>query len=342
MATTSSLLLEKFLCSAGLDVFTEPVSFPCGHNFCRAYSKPKPQSRATADFPCDICSEVKENAVKSCLVYLVSFCKVHLELHLRVTFICVLCLKIDHKSHSVVSLEEEYKAAMANIQRMKQSWYEKMAEIEISFVVIQKEAGKEREVSAQVFTDLTRSIQKRQIEFIEVIEKRHRAAKSSQLEQLPLSEDHHHFLLSSAVRGAVTLLKQGVNEIMGNIPEIKMKRMRKHAVDLTLDPDTAYCSLVISQDGKQMTDRGTQQTPPYIPKRFAVCPEVLAKEGFTTGKSEFEVQVEGKTIWIVGVAREPIDIKNYVVFFKKWILEGNRDGTNSAPIFTSTPIPQAH
>ncbi|XP_070823024.1 nuclear factor 7, brain-like [Chaetodon trifascialis] len=37
MATASSFLSEdQFLCSICLDVFTEPVSVPCGHNFCKA------------------------------------------------------------------------------------------------------------------------------------------------------------------------------------------------------------------------------------------------------------------------------------------------------------------
>ncbi|XP_030295943.1 E3 ubiquitin-protein ligase TRIM47-like [Sparus aurata] len=196
MATASSLLSEeKFLCSVCLDVFTEPVSTPCGHNFCRPCihkywdssdvcqcplcnrtfsprpelhvntfvselaaefktqvqvkaSTPEPQLPETEDVLCDICSEIKEKAVKSCLMCLMSFCKVHLEPHQRVAglkshtlldpvknlddrmckthnkitelycrtdqvCVCTLCLKTDHKGHNVVSLEEEYEAVMA-------------------------------------------------------------------------------------------------------------------------------------------------------------------------------------------------------------------------------------
>ena len=70
-------------------------------------------------------------------------------------------------------------------------------------------------------------------------------------------------------------------EITAGVPEIKMKRMKEQAVDLTLDPDTAFHTLVISPDGKQVADGGMKEKLPNNPKRFAVFPEVLAKEGFT-------------------------------------------------------------
>ncbi|XP_029317393.1 tripartite motif-containing protein 29-like [Cottoperca gobio] len=235
-------------------------------------------------------------------------CKTHskiTELYCRTdkACICILCFKNDHKSHNVVPLEEEYEAVMAkkdetmaNILKMKQCRFEKIAEIENSVDVSQREAEKEKEASEQVFTDLIRSVQRSQAEFVEVIEERCRATKqeaegfltelrtevaelesrSGRLQQLSLSEDHHHFLQSfptlcsplkdwtnigvhsdvcfEAARSAVTLLKQRVDEIVEELPEIKMKRMREHAVDLTFDPDTAFCTLVISQDGKQVRE----------------------------------------------------------------------------------------
>ncbi|XP_039648390.1 E3 ubiquitin-protein ligase TRIM39-like [Perca fluviatilis] len=450
MATASCLLSEeKFLCSVCLDVFTEPVSTPCGHNFCSACihtywdgcdiyqcplcktpfsprpelqvntvmselaaefktlvrikaSTPDPHLPGSADVLCDICSEMKLNAVKSCQTCLVSFCEMHLEPHHRVAAlkghtlldpvknlddrmckthnkttelycrteqacICVSCFKTDHKSHNVVPLEEEYEAmmarkdeTMANIQQTIQSRSKKIAEIENSVDVSQREAEKEKETSEQVFTDLIRSLQRSQAELAEVIEERYRATKqkaegfltelrmeiaelesrSTQLEQLSRSEDHHHFLQSfptlcsplnkdwakigvhsdlsfKAVKGAMTQLKQKVDEIMEELPEIKMKKMREHAVDLTFDPDTAFCSLVISQDGKQVKDVDTEQNLPDSPKRFKVFSDILAKEGFTTGKFYYEVQVKGNTDWILGVVKESVDRKEEIALSVK-------------------------
>ena len=57
MATASSLLSEvRFLCSVCLDVFTEPVSTPCGQNFCSAcIHKYWVGSKAC---PCPLCNRV--------------------------------------------------------------------------------------------------------------------------------------------------------------------------------------------------------------------------------------------------------------------------------------------
>ncbi|XP_010789869.1 zinc finger protein RFP-like [Notothenia coriiceps] len=161
-------------------------------------------------------------------------------------------------------------------------------------------------------------------------------SRSSQLVQLSQSEDHHqcvqtfqtlcsplnkhwtnvgvHCHLSfQAVRGTVGLLKQKADQIVEELQnEIKMKRMREHAVDLNFDPDTAHCSLIISQDGKQVADAGTEQILPSNPKRFEMYPEALSKEGFTAGKFYYEVQVKGQTEWIVGVVRESYERKKAI------------------------------
>uniref|UniRef100_A0A3B4DQU1 E3 ubiquitin-protein ligase TRIM39-like n=1 Tax=Pygocentrus nattereri TaxID=42514 RepID=A0A3B4DQU1_PYGNA len=116
---SSGLLSEdQFLCSICLDVFTDPVSTPCGHNFCMKcirtcwgdseqchcpFCKEKftkrPELKVNTAFRevvdlfkkktvldkpevlCDACIGVKQKALKSCLDCGLTFCKSHLEPH---------------------------------------------------------------------------------------------------------------------------------------------------------------------------------------------------------------------------------------------------------------------
>ncbi|XP_062850618.1 E3 ubiquitin-protein ligase TRIM47-like [Trichomycterus rosablanca] len=189
MASSSSVLSEDQLqCCICLDVFTDPVSTPCGHNFCKICIKtcwdtsshcqcpvckmnfPKRpelhvntfisglaaqfrksvqvKSSSTAGEPtkylvfCEVCSDKKCKALKSCLICMASYCKTHLEPHEKVsslkkhklidpvenledyicqkhekplemfcrddqTCVCQFCTEGDHKNHNTVPIEEE-------------------------------------------------------------------------------------------------------------------------------------------------------------------------------------------------------------------------------------------
>ncbi|XP_070838230.1 E3 ubiquitin-protein ligase TRIM21-like isoform X1 [Chaetodon trifascialis] len=123
MAAANCLLSEnQFLCSICLDVFIDPVTTPCGHNFCKscittywnvnvqwkcpmckklfttkpelhvntfisemvAHSSEQRVSKP-GEVSCDVCTGTKLKALKSCLVCLVSYCETHLEPHLTVS-----------------------------------------------------------------------------------------------------------------------------------------------------------------------------------------------------------------------------------------------------------------
>ncbi len=80
-------------------------------------------------------------------------------------------------------------------------------------------------------------------------------------------------------------------------------------MDVTLDPDTALSYLILSDDGKQVRFGDIKQKLPDKPERFDTCACVLGKEGFSSGRFYFEVQVKGKTEWDLGVVRESINRK---------------------------------
>uniref|UniRef100_A0A8C9NZR5 RING-type E3 ubiquitin transferase n=1 Tax=Spermophilus dauricus TaxID=99837 RepID=A0A8C9NZR5_SPEDA len=102
------LLAEELSCSVCLELFKEPVTTPCGHNFCRScldetwavqgkpYRCPQCRAASVADWTppsppevpspatqvsCDHC--LKAEAVKTCLVCMASFCPEHLRPHLE-------------------------------------------------------------------------------------------------------------------------------------------------------------------------------------------------------------------------------------------------------------------
>ncbi|XP_068612257.1 ret finger protein-like 1 [Brachionichthys hirsutus] len=124
MASTRVLLSEvQFQFCLCQDVFSEPVSIPCGHSFCltcitshwdNSFTTSCPKCRTVFEHHpelcensfakeiagqirarkhsntmgrriiyCDVCAGMQAKAVKSCLVCLTSYCERHLEAHLR-------------------------------------------------------------------------------------------------------------------------------------------------------------------------------------------------------------------------------------------------------------------
>ncbi|XP_030282093.1 E3 ubiquitin-protein ligase TRIM21-like isoform X2 [Sparus aurata] len=432
MSAASCLLTEdQFLCSICLDVFTDPVAIPCGHNFCKtcitkhwdkndkcqcpnckevfnirpklrvntfisemaAQFRQSAQQKASSSsseqqvskpgkVPCDVCTGTKLKALKSCLVCLASYCETHLEPHLTMSglkrhqlidpvenledrmctkhdkllelfcktdqmCVCMLCTVLDHKTHDVVPLKEEYEGKKAElgktdaeIQQMIQKRRLKIEEMKRSVELSKKDA--DREIAAGLIDTIKekqRETEKQAEGFIKELEQEisELERRSSEVKELSGSKENIfvHFQGSPSLNTApptkdwtgvsvrppsyegtvvraVNQLEEMLSKQMKKLFEAELKRVQQYAVDVTLDPDTAHPKLILSDDGKQVSDNDVKKNLPDNPERFDKCANVLAKQSFTSGRFYYEVQVKGKTDWTLGVARESINRKGQI------------------------------
>ncbi|KAM3864342.1 E3 ubiquitin-protein ligase TRIM39-like [Diretmus argenteus] len=109
-------------------------------------------------------------------------------------------------------------------------------------------------------------------------------------------------------------LRKEMEKLLGNI---ELKRVQQYAVDVTLDPDTANSSLILSEDGKQVNHGDVEKNLPDHPETFSKCVCVLGKQSFSSGRFYYEVQVKGKSDWDIGVVRESINRKGDITLRPK-------------------------
>ncbi|XP_051889703.1 E3 ubiquitin-protein ligase TRIM39-like [Pristis pectinata] len=185
--------------------------------------------------------------------------------------VCVICIVAGrHKAHSVVTLNEMLKHAKSMLESQAGDLQTHMSLIQNNIKYI---ANNIVEVNAS-----TSRLQKQ---------------------------------LSQKYRDMITTLKRVEDETMAIVKAEQMKiinslneSISKRARNITLDVETSHPTLEITDDGKAVSVRENPLDIPLSPKRFTQVTAVLASEGFNTGKHYWEVTVQDKSNWSVGIVKE--------------------------------------
>uniref|UniRef100_A0A7N6FG54 E3 ubiquitin-protein ligase TRIM21-like n=1 Tax=Anabas testudineus TaxID=64144 RepID=A0A7N6FG54_ANATE len=333
MSAASCLLSEdQFLCSICLDVFTDPVSTPCGHNFCKDCITEHWDTNNSCQ--CPLCNKI-------------FYTRPELDINTFISMVSQFKHEAPQKTSSSSSEQQVVKPGevpcdVCTGTKLKALKRLKIQEIKHSVKISQKDADREKVEGVQVFTALKESVERGLNKFLKEIEDKQKTTEKQAEYFIQDLEQEISELMerSSEVRvrppsyegtvvRAVAQLEETLSKEMKKLFEAELKRVQQFAVDVTLDPDTANPYLILSEDGKQGHSSDVKKKLPEHRKRFSPCFCVLGKQSFSSGRFYCEVQVKGKTEWDVGVVRESIKRKGNITitpkygFWAIWLRNGN-------------------
>ncbi|XP_069491146.1 E3 ubiquitin-protein ligase TRIM39-like [Ambystoma mexicanum] len=121
--------------------------------------------------------------------------------------------------------------------------------------------------------------------------------------------------------------------------EMEWRYVKSFEREVTLDPGTAHPALIVSADGRSVRCGDRAQNLHDTPQRFTNYPCVLGREGLSSGRHYWEVEVRGSTCCELGVCDESVPRKEGITTSPEggfWTVE-LWDGKYKA--LTSPPIP---
>uniref|UniRef100_A0A8C3G2R6 Bloodthirsty-related gene family, member 2 n=1 Tax=Cyclopterus lumpus TaxID=8103 RepID=A0A8C3G2R6_CYCLU len=284
MASTISLLPEKhFLCSLCRDIFTSPVTTPCGHSFClsclcqywtRHQSKYCPSCRR-------VFSDRPDLSVNRILAELSDNYR---------------------KTRPQTPPDEEMQMIQERQQKVERFKYA----LELQKVpcivdsVVDAIEGRQREEEKRVAT-LVKEIEQE----IQELRKENTDPDPRDWSKVVIETDPCVGVTRRALADTMEKMKVEVNRLSKS----ELKRIEKYIVDVNLSAKTAHPFLSVSDDRKQVRHTDKLQEVPDHPKRFDRVANVLAKESFSGGRCYWQVEVGGKVEWNLGVVRQSINRK---------------------------------
>uniref|UniRef100_A0A8C4T1T0 E3 ubiquitin-protein ligase TRIM47-like n=1 Tax=Erpetoichthys calabaricus TaxID=27687 RepID=A0A8C4T1T0_ERPCA len=304
--------LDQFCCSVCLEVLRNPVTLPCGHNYCTECIQEYwdqcgvhscPQCRQCFPLRPALCKNTllaevleklqreKVNPIENLKMRVCSKHEKPMELFCRTdqTCICYLCEVSEHKTHDTCSTEEERQpkqvtSLLSDFNDISVSAEKEVQDSEAAFhEVIQSMEEASKKVSELIRDQAEREVKK--VEGVkEQLEKEIEELKKrdTELSELAWVEDQIHFL--------------------------QVRVSAENACQLTLNPCTANEYLWLSEDVRKVT-HSTEPCPSFDhPDRFDRWLQVLCNEGLYKSRYYWEVETVGNRA-VIGVAYHSIGRK---------------------------------
>ncbi|MGH0131499.1 UNVERIFIED_CONTAM: hypothetical protein FKN15_051539 [Acipenser sinensis] len=286
-----------------------------------------------------------------------------------------------HLDHSSQETQKQLMEVQTEITIQIQVRMNKLTELKQDVELLRSSALKELKESEKIINELSHNIEKIRTELIEQIEVKERSAldkadrhmklleqdiselqdRKACLQELSMTGDYSPFLenpqshcssLKSSDVSSMTVdtdfaclaVSKAVSELQNRLQDFCNGELvqRTKSAEVTLDRDTASRYLILSKDGKQVRYGDAWQNLPDKPKRFDISHSVLGREGFTSGRHYWEVEVGYGRYWRLGVTRESAQRKGKFTMNPKggyWALELLEEDQFSALADPSTPIP---
>ncbi|XP_022608327.1 E3 ubiquitin-protein ligase TRIM39-like [Seriola dumerili] len=337
MASTISLLPEKhFLCTLCRDIFTRPVTIPCGHSFCLSclchywarhqskycphckrvftdkpdlsvnriladiadnYRKTRPQKPPDEEVVIDVEQMIQERLQK------IERLKYSLEVQ-KSSYLREVRESQKVFSALVNAMEKSHKAVVAAIEERERDEEKRvemlMKELEQEIQELRKEMA-ESDPQIPENGDQTDDAKQVTLNIISTIS----LSDLKDWSKVTIETDPCVGVTRRALSDMIDMMKVEVNRLSKS----ELKRTEKYTVDVNLSVKTAHPFLFVSDDRKQVRHTDKLQEVPDHPKRFDRVANVLAKESFGSGRCYWEVEVGEKIEWNLGVVRQSINRK---------------------------------
>ncbi|XP_073349849.1 bloodthirsty-related gene family, member 2 isoform X2 [Pagrus major] len=337
MASTISLLPEKhFLCSLCRDIFTSPVTIPCGHSFCLSclcrywgrhqskycphckrvftdrpdlsvnriladvsdnYRKTRPQKPPDEEMVIDVEQMIQERLQKK------ERLKYSLELQ-KSSYLREVRESQKVFSTLVNAMEKSHKAVVAAIEERQREEERRvetlMEELEQEIQALRKETT-ESDPQIHVNSDQSDDVKQVTVSIVSTM----CPSEMKDWSKITIETDP----CVGVVRRALSDMMEKIKVEVNRLSKSELKRIEKYTVDVNLSAKTAHPYLSVSDDRKQVRHTDKLQEVPDHPKRFDRVANVLGKESFSSGRCYWEVEVGEKIEWSLGVVRQSINRK---------------------------------